>query len=101
MILYDQVGILEVQLAKLQFKDGHVRYFSSSDQVIAYLMARPDEKFRLDAVQTGMTLYLRNDPNKTLYGYEAGDVFCGDEIWYDTATQEVKTLNYSSRLWSG
>lgn len=44
MILDESAVIQEVQLAKLQFEDGHVRYFNSSEQVISYLRGRPDPK---------------------------------------------------------
>ncbi|RKT10628.1 hypothetical protein B0G69_8061 [Paraburkholderia sp. RAU2J] len=101
MILWDTGAVQEVQMAKLQFEDGHMRYFNTSDQIVGYLKARPDQKFRLDAVTTGATVYVRGDPNRTLYSGEAGDVFCGDEVWYDSGEQQVKTLNLSSRLWGG
>ncbi|MGF6851145.1 hypothetical protein [Paraburkholderia sp. CI3] len=93
MILADMGGIQEVQLARLQFEDGRQRYFSTSDQLISYLKTKPDQKFRLDPARTGMTLYLRGDPDQPLYGSEAGDVFCGDQVWYDSAAGKVTTLN--------
>ncbi|MBB5428791.1 hypothetical protein OKW33_006310 [Paraburkholderia atlantica] len=101
MILVDSGGIQEVQLAKLLFEDGHYRYFNTSEQLISYLKLKPDQKFQLYAVDSGMTLYDRGDPNQSLYGYDAGDVFCGEEVWYDSNTGKVKTISPGDRTWGG
>ncbi|NUX57948.1 hypothetical protein FSB08_28165 [Paraburkholderia sp. JPY432] len=100
MILDDSIGIQEVRLAKLLFEDGHYRYFNNSEQLISYLKLKPDQKFQLDAADSGMTLYDRGDPNQSLYGYDAGDVFCG-QVWYDSASGKVTTISQGDRRWGG
>ncbi|MEX3639646.1 hypothetical protein [Paraburkholderia sp. BR14320] len=101
MILVDSGGIQEVQLAKLLFEDGqHYRYFNTSEQIIAYLKTKPDQKFQLSDVETGRVLYDRGDPNRSLYGYDAGDVFCG-EVRYDSNTGKVTTITPGDRTWLG
>lgn len=66
--------------------DGtHVRYFSTSAEVIAYLKEHPGEVFLLEAAGSPLT-YLEKESGE--YGPTHGDVFVG-QVKYDDAIGQV------------
>jgi hypothetical protein len=83
------------------------RYFSSSEQLIGYLKKRPNQKFSLvpfaEGIQGKLGAKVKSiTPPESItdtYGPDFGDVFCGDEVYYDSRRERVVTIT-NSRIWS-
>ena len=86
MILARTDGIAQVSMAVLKKLDGtHVRYFSSSQEVIKYLLLHPGQDFLLEPAAIPLT-HLEQESGE--YGPQYGDVFMG-QIKFDPESNQV------------
>jgi hypothetical protein len=100
ILIVNGLHFSEIRLAFLHpvgTDQGKHRYFSTSEQLIAYLKDRPNQLFELEPTVIGQTLSA--SPADT-YGPEFGDVFCG-AIHYDPAKGQVLTKLSTGRQWAG
>ncbi|MCC8395620.1 hypothetical protein LJ656_23855 [Paraburkholderia sp. MMS20-SJTR3] len=97
MILYTVgMGLYEVKRALLEQVDGSSlklpRFFSTSEQLIAFLSNAPGVKFALSAVGTATVADdLLSNTAADAYGPQFGDVLCG-LILYDGTKKQVLTV---------
>lgn len=86
MILSDTGGLIEVSYCLLKAADGtKIRYFSTSEEVAKYLKANVDIGFLLEASKLGDIL---TGTDKSKYGPEFGDIFCG-QVRFDSKTNQI------------
>jgi len=102
-ITYFADDLYEVTLAFLNPLDPNsqdkARYFSLSEQFIVYLKNRPNQRFSLLEKRTGEIITLESA--KDAYGSEYGDVFYGDEVYYDPIKDQILHATEIHRVWSG
>ncbi len=101
ILTYQQHVLYEVKLALLIAQIGEKdRYFSTSEQLTTYLKNRPDTKFQIHVTTLGAEL--SHDPKpEGAYGGVFGDVFCGEEVFYDSVKGRVVTFTQTGRIWGG
>lgn len=101
ILTYQQRVLHEVKLAFLTAQTGEKdRYFSTSEQLTAYLKNRPDIRFHIYATTVGSELSHDPEPEGA-YGGVFGDVFYGDEVFYDSVKGCVVTYTQTGRIWGG
>lgn len=107
ILTYSGRQLFEVKLTHCSAIDTNdpARYFSSSEQLLSYLKKRPNKKFALSAVIQDSFFLGYNQPEvedeiDKAYGPHEEDIFCGDEVYYDSQLGRVRTFT-RERIWGG